>query len=627
MAEITKLNISELDFDTIKTNLKDYFNSQTEFTDHNFGGSAISVLLDILSYNTYYNAYYLNMLASESFLDSAQLRDSVVTKASMLGYTPKSARGAKANVAITITPVGDPPSSITIDKDTQFTSTVNGTSYTFCTSNSHTIVPSGSPVTYTASGVELTQGVPLTFKYTVNTSNTEQKFILPNANTDTDTLSVTIQESATDTNTSVYTLASDITTVNSTSNVYFMSEYTGGQFRVEFGDGILGRKPVTGNIILLKSLVTEGSDVNGANSFSAAGSVGGFTEVSVATSNSALGGADKETIEGIKFNAPKTFETQNRAVTTDDYKKIVEAEVSGLDSVTVWGGQDHSTPQFGKVYISAKPTGATALSAGQKTLISSAVSTYNMVAITPTVVDPDIVDLIFSTTIKFDSRLTSKSSGIIADQVIDTIQSYKTNSLLKFGSIFRYSTLSTLIDKTETSILNNLTTLTAKKGIIPSTTTADSYTIYFNNKIYNPSTTYEGAVTSTAFSYTDSAGITYSTCYLDDMNGVMRIYYDSGGTKVIISSDAGTVDYITGTIILTSFKPNSYVGSSLSFTFTPAQNDLIPVRNQLFEIANTNITITMQDDAGTGTVTTSSSVTGATSSITVGTANGSTTTY
>ena len=626
MAEITKLNISELDFDTIKTNLKDYFNSQTEFTDHNFGGSAISVLLDILSYNTYYNAYYLNMLASESFLDSAQLRDSVVTKASMLGYTPRSARGAKANVAITITPSGS-PASITVDKDTQFTSTVNGTSYTFCTSNSHTIVPSGSPVTYTASGVELTQGVPLTFKYTVNTSNTEQKFILPNANTDTDTLSVTIQESATDTNTSVYTLASDITTVNSTSNVYFMSEYTGGQFRVEFGDGILGRKPVTGNIILLKSLVTEGSDVNGANSFSAAGSVGGFTEVSVATSNAALGGADKETIEGIKFNAPKTFETQNRAVTTDDYKKIVEAEVSGLDSVTVWGGQDHSTPQFGKVYISAKPTGATALSAGQKTLISSAVSTYNMVAITPTVVDPDIVDLIFSTTIKFDSRLTSKSSGIIADQVIDTIQSYKTDTLLKFGSIFRYSTLSTLIDKTETSILNNLTTLTAKKGIIPSTTTADSYTIYFNNKIYNPSTTYEGAVTSTAFSFTDPAGITYSTCYLDDMNGIMRIYYDSGGTKVIIESEAGTVDYITGTVILTSFKPNSYVGSSLSFTFTPAQNDLIPVRNQLFEIANTNITITMQDDAGTGTVTTSSSVTGATSSITVGTANGSTTTY
>ena len=237
MAEISKLNITELDFDTIKANLKDYFNSQTEFTDHNFGGSAISVLLDILAYNTHYNAYYMNMLASESFLDSAQLRDSVVSKASMLGYIPGSSTGAKANVSITITP-GTSPASITIDKYTQFVSTVNGTAYTFCTANSHTITPNNG--VYTASGVELTQGIPLTFKYTVDTANTDQRFLLQNANTDTDTLVVTIQESSVDTNTSVYAKATDITTVNSSSNVFFMSEYSDGQFRVEFGDGILG---------------------------------------------------------------------------------------------------------------------------------------------------------------------------------------------------------------------------------------------------------------------------------------------------------------------------------------------------------------------------------------------------
>ena len=227
MAEITKLNITELDFDAIKNNLKDYFASQSEFSDHDFDGSAISVMLDVLSYNTYYNGYYINMLASEAFLDSAQLRDSVVAKASMLGYTPRSSRGAKANVAITVTP-GDSPATITIDKNTQFTSTVNGTSYIFCTSNSHTITPANG--VYTASGVELTQGVPVTFRYTANTANTEQKFLLPNENTDTDSLTVTIQESATDTNTAVYTLATDITTVNSTSNVYFLSEDTSGQF-------------------------------------------------------------------------------------------------------------------------------------------------------------------------------------------------------------------------------------------------------------------------------------------------------------------------------------------------------------------------------------------------------------
>ena len=620
MAEIAKLNIAELDFDSIKNNLKDYFASQAEFTDHDFGGSAISVMLDILAYNTYYNAYYVNMLASESFLDSAQLRDSVVSKASMLGYTPKSSIGAKANVSITVTPA-DAPATITIDKYTQFSSTVNGTSYTFCTSDSTTVTPVNG--VYTASGVKLAQGIPLTFRYTANTANTEQKFLLPNANTDMDTLTVTIQESASDTNTSVYTKATDITTINSTSNVYFVNEHTNGQFRVQFGDGTLGRKPTTGNIVLLKALVAEGADVNGANTFSASGTVGGYSTVSVAVTNAAAGGSDRETLESIKFNAPKTYETQNRAVTTDDYKKIVEGNVSGLDSVSVWGGQDHSTPTFGKVFVSAKPTGATSLSAAQITSIKEAVSSYNMVAITPEVVDPDIVDLIFDTTVKYDSRLTTLSSGAVAASVIDTMQTYKTNNLLKFGSIFRYSALSTDIDKTESSIISNLTTITAKKGITPSTTTADSYTISFNNAIYNPSTTYEGAVTSSAFAYTDSTGTAYSTCYLDDKNGVFRIFYLSGADKVILSETAGTVTYSNGYISITSFKPDSFSGSTIDFTITPATNDLVPVRNQIFEIANTNITVTMQDDAGTGTSTTETT----TSSTTTGTSTGSTTTY
>jgi len=618
MAEITKLNITELDFDTIKTNLKDYFASQSEFTDHDFDGSAISVMMDVLAYNTHYNAYYMNMLASEAFLDSAQLRDSVVAKARMLGYTPRSSVGSKANVAVTITP-NDSPATITIDKHTQFTSTINGTSYVFCTANSHTItVDDGN---YIASGVTLSQGIPITFRYTANTANTEQKFLLPNANTDVETLTVTIQESSADTNTAVYTKATDITAVNATSNVYFLSEDTSGQFCVDFGDGVLGRKPITGNIVLLSALVTEGEDVNGANTFSAAGSVGGYSvsSVAVATSNSAIGGMSKETIDQIKFNAPKNFETQNRAVTTDDYKSIIERDVAGLDSVSVWGGQDHSTPQYGTVYISAKPTGASTLSLAQIAAIKEAVSSYNVLAIVPEIVDPDIIDLNLAITVKYDSRLTTLSSGAVAEKVVQTVNDYKTNNLLKFGSIFRYSLLSTNIDKTETSIINNLTTITAKKGIVPSTTTKDSYTVSFNNPIYNESVTYEGAVTSTAFSYTDASGNVHATCYFDDLNGTIRIYYLSGSDKVLVSNTAGTVTYSNGHIAITSFKPNSYVGSKINFTMKPSINDLIPIRNQMFEIANTNITVTMQDDAGTGTTVTSTSSTGTVSSTTTGT--------
>jgi|TARA_R110000737_G_scaffold20899_4_gene39268 hypothetical protein len=620
MAEIQKLNIAELDFDSIKNNLKDYFGSQSEFSDHDFGGSAISVMLDILAYNTYYNAYYVNMLASESFLDSAQLRDSVVSKASMLGYTPQSSTGAKANVQISVTP-DDSPATITIDKFTQFTSTVNGTSYVFCTSGSSTVVANAGA--YVASGVELTQGIPLTFRYTANTANTDQKFLLPNANTDTDTLTVTIQESVSDTNASAYSQATDITTINSTSNIYFLSESTDGQFRVEFGDGVLGRKPVTGNIVLLEALISEGNEVNGANTFSASGTVGGYSTVSVTTSNASSGGSNKETIESIKFNAPKTYETQNRAVTTDDYKKIVESAVSGLDSVSVWGGQDNTTPAYGKVFISAKPTGATSLSTSQITEIKSAVSSYNMVSVTPEVVDPDIIDLIFTTTVKYDSRLTSLSSGAVAELVIDTIQDYKTNNLLKFGASFRYSTLSTLIDDSETSVISNLTTLTAKKGLEPSITANNAYTISFNNPIFNPSTSYEGAVTSTAFAFTDAAGTSYTSCFIDDLNGTLRIFYLSGADKILLSNTAGTVSYANGNISISSFKPDSYVGSTLDFTITPAQNDLTPIRDQIFEIANTNITITMQDDQSTGTT----SSTDTTASTTTGTTTGSSTTY
>jgi len=560
------------------------------------------------------------MLASESFLDSAQLRDSVVSKASMLGYTPQSSTGAKANVQISVTP-DDSPATITIDKFTQFTSTVNGTSYVFCTSGSSTVVANAGA--YVASGVELTQGIPLTFRYTANTANTDQKFLLPNANTDTDTLTVTIQESVSDTNASAYSQATDITTINSTSNIYFLSESTDGQFRVEFGDGVLGRKPVTGNIVLLEALISEGNEVNGANTFSASGTVGGYSTVSVTTSNASSGGSNKETIESIKFNAPKTYETQNRAVTTDDYKKIVESAVSGLDSVSVWGGQDNTTPAYGKVFISAKPTGATSLSTSQITEIKSAVSSYNMVSVTPEVVDPDIIDLIFTTTVKYDSRLTSLSSGAVAELVIDTIQDYKTNNLLKFGASFRYSTLSTLIDDSETSVISNLTTLTAKKGLEPSITANNAYTISFNNPIFNPSTTYEGAVTSTAFAFTDAAGTSYTSCFIDDLNGTLRIFYLSGADKILLSNTAGTVSYANGNISISSFKPDSYVGSTLDFTITPAQNDLTPIRDQIFEIANTNITITMQDDQSTGTT----SSTDTTASTTTGTTTGSSTTY
>ena len=304
-----KLNISELDFEKIKDNLVGFMSNQSEFVGYNFKGSSFDVLLDILAYNTHYNAYYANMVANEMFLDSATLRNSVVARAKHLGYVPRSARGSKASVTLEITPTGE-PAVISVSKNTQFQADVDGISYIWCTSNSHSVNINANGI-YTVSTVELSQGIPVTFRYTANTGDVDQKFLLPNANTDTDSLTVVVQTSDTDTESYTYSLANDITTVNATSKIYFLTENEDGKYEIEFGDGVLGKNLANGNIVILSSLICDADATNGAKSFSVVSDVGGFANVKVVTTSSAGGGQIPEDIEGIKFNAPKNYVAQN----------------------------------------------------------------------------------------------------------------------------------------------------------------------------------------------------------------------------------------------------------------------------------------------------------------------------
>lgn len=598
----SRLSVSELDFDTIKQNLKDYMGAQSEFSDYDFDGSALSVIVDLLSYNTHMNAFYMNMLASEAFLDSAQLRNSAIKKASQLGYTPSSTSGSKAYANVVIYPT-DSPSTVTIDKHTQFTSTVNGISYTFVTSEATTVTPSGT--NYTANNVELTQGIPLTHQYTVNTSNTDQKFILPNANTDTSQLTVVIQESSTNTNTSVYTLASDITTVNATSNVYFLYESNDYKYEVQFGDSNLGRKLSDGNIVKLTSVISDGNTTNGANTFSAVGTVGGYANVNINTMNAAAGGSDRESVESIKFAAPKHYEAQNRCVTANDYHRIITNEYSGLDSVTIWGGQENDPPAYGKVYIAVKPTGVEALSTSQKSALKDLIKNRNMVAITPIVVDPDKTYMVIDSTIKFDYRKTQNSAAIIANTVSNTVSTYINTDLAKFETTFRHSQLSRLIDESETSITNNNTTVKLKKIVDDvSLTDAADYTVNFNNAIYHPHTTYDGAITSTDFTYADANGTSYSTCYLDDSDASLRVFRYVTGEKTTVSANVGSVTYANGQIKLTSFAPTALdSANTFALTISPSSNDVTPVRDQLLTANTSEITITTESDITTTTTT------------------------
>ena len=604
----SKLKVSELDFEQIKSNLKNFLGDQNELADYNFDGSAMSVLLDLLAYNTHYNAFYLNMIVNEMFLDTATLRNSVVSRAKHLGYTPVSVRGAKAYVDLTITPANT-PSTIVIEKDTKFNATVNGISYTFSTSNSATINVNSNGI-YSAANVELQQGIQITHRYTANTQDPDQKFTLPNANTDTSTLVVQVQTSATSSNLWTYSVANDTTTINATANVYFLEEDTDSKYRVYFGDGTTGRALTSGNIILLKSLIADATAPNGAKSFTPTSTVGGYSNVTVSTISAASGGADRDSISNIKFNAPKNYQAQNRAVTINDYIRLVQRDYSDAESVIAWGGEENTPPVYGKVYMAIKPASGLKLSATTKESIKNNIlGKRNVVSISTEIQDPDYLYLTFNSTVKYDSSQTSNTAATIADLVSNTVYTYGQDNLKGFANEFRYSPLVKKIDESETSIESSLSTVKLKRVFVPTLNVSSSYTLDYFNEIFHPYTDYVDSITSTEFAHYDADDNLQTTCNLQDANGVLQVYRTTGSTRIIVANNVGTVTYGSGSVNLAGFRPIS-IGdgtANLSVTVALASSDVVPVRDQILLITNNNITVSMKDTYGTGTSTTQGS--------------------
>ena len=617
----SKLKVSELDFDAIKTNLKNFLGDQNELADYNFDGSAMSVLMDLLAYNTHYNAFYLNMVVNEMFLDTASLRNSVVSRAKHLGYTPVSVRGAKAYVDLTITPANT-PSTITVAKDTQFNATVNGISYIFSTSNSATVNINSNGI-YTTANVELQQGVQLTHRYSANVSDPDQKFTLPNANTDTSSLVVQIQTSASSSNLYTYSVANDTTTINSSANVYFLEEDTDSKYRVYFGDGTIGRALTTGNIIVLKSLISDAGAPNGAKTFTPTGTVGGYSNVAVTTTSAAAGGADRDSISNIKFNAPKNYQAQNRAVTINDYIRLVQRDYPAAESVIAWGGEENDPPVYGKVYMAIKPTSGLQLSVTTKNSIKNDIlGKRNVVSISTEIQDPDYLYLSFNSTVKYDSSKTSNTAATISDLVSNTVYNYGVDNLKGFANEFRYSPLVKKIDESETSIESSLSTVKLRRVIVPALNVSTSYTLSYSNEIFHPYNEYVDAVTSTEFSHYDENNTLQTPCNIQDSNGVLQVYRTTGITRVVVANNVGTVTYGSGVVALAGFKPITITDgtANLSITVALASSDVAPVREQILLITNNNITVSMVDTYGTGTSTTgsSSSVSGSTAGGTSG---------
>ena len=613
-----KLTVSDLDFDNVKSNLKTFLQSQSEFQDYDFEGSGFAVLLDLLAYNTHYLGFNANMLANEMYLDSADIRKNIVSLAKMLGYTPTSAKAPTANIDITIN--NGTGATVTMTKGTVFTSTIGGTSYQFVTNAETTISPLEG--VYKFSSVPIFEGTLTTFKYTVDSTDPDQKFIIPNVNADTTTLKVTVQNSSSDTTTQVYSKATGIVSLTSTSKVYFLQESDDGKFEIYFGDGIVGKSLTDGNIVILEYIVTNKTSANGASSFALSGAIGGFSNVSIVTTSNAQGGSEPQTKESVRFNAPLQYTAQDRAVTTSDYETKILELYPNAQAVSAWGGEDEETPIYGTVKISIKAASGSTLTNATKLDLVTQLKKFNVASVVPEIVDPETTSILLTSAVKYNSNNTTKTSDTLRSNIITTLTNFNTNNLQKFDEVFRYSKVSKAIDDTDTSILSNITTLKIRKEFTPTLNSSTLYNVYFRNALYNPHSGHNsaagGILESTGFKVD---GDTTNEMFLDDDGqGNVRRYYIVSGVRTYANNTQGTINYSSGQVTLNSLNIASIsnirgsASTVVELTVKPNSNDVVPVRNQILEIdtANSSITVTADSfvggsaDAGVGYTTTSS---------------------
>ena len=480
----TNTQVVNLDFDTLKGSFISFLQSQSAFKDYNFEGSTLNTLVDLLTYNTQYNAYYLNMVANEMFLDSAVQRSSVVSQAKVLNYTPKSAIAPTATVDVIFNSVG--VSSLTLPAYLNFGSAaINGVNYTFVNPDSYTVNVVNNTATF--KNVSIKQGVHATYNFTVNsTTNPTYTFKIPDTAIDTTTLKVVVQASSSNSSYDIYNQAVDYLLLDSTSKVYFLEEALDGNYQLSFGDGIIGKQLQDGNIVGVSYLSTEGTSGAGANSFVLMNTVSGYAPSSVNSVTPASQGGDKESIDSIKFQAPKTYAAQGRAVTTEDYITAIQQNKLGFsfDAVNVWGGQDNDPPVYGQIFVCLKPAGSYVLTETQKQLIiQNIIRPISVVTVEPTILDPDYNYVKINTKVVYDPKKTVASANQISSVVASTISNFGLSTLNTFNSTFSSSKLTTDIQASDPSIITNEISIQLQKKFNPSLTNITTYKLYFGTEL------------------------------------------------------------------------------------------------------------------------------------------------
>jgi len=600
----SNLNVTELDFADIKQNLKNFLKQQNEFNDYDFEGSGLSVLLDVLAYNTHYNALNAHYSLNESFLDSAQIRGNVVTRAKLLGYVPRSVLAPRAQVNLVVDvsgEVGVKPSVLSLPRGTKLNTVVEGEEFQYVVLETQQTNLVGN--TYTFSNAVIAEGTVRTLKYRVDNDIENQKFQLSDLNADTSSLRVRVQENEESTGFDIYTKFESLKNVDASSKVYYLQENASEYYEVFFGDGVTGFKPSNNNVVTLDYIITEGVESNGANTFSMVDNIGGFSNVTVTTAVNASGGADQETLESIRFNAPLTFTTQNRAVTSEDYAAIIKKEFSNIDSISTWGGEDNDPPDYGRVYIAIKPLLSETLSAAEKTDITGAIlKGKNVVSITPQIVDPNFTYLEIDAAFKYNPNLTDRSSVELQSVVRDTISDYNFNNLNKFDGVFRHSQLTRAIDSSDPAVLNTVVRPRMFQYITPTVDTNNNVELQNHIKtfvapFYQSGQSTKFILTSTPFGLATAPSTEHffgDEPIAGSTNRKVIIYKVVGQQNVTVISDAGLIEPELGKITLNNFRPNDT--TKIRITLIPNSLDLAPKRDQLISIDNAFVTITPQID-------------------------------
>jgi len=592
----SQLNITELDFDNIALNLKDFLKGQDQLKDYNFEGSTMSVLIDLLAYSSHISAVNTNIAGSELFLDSAQIRKNVVSRAKDLGFVPSSETGATALVDLTVSSVrngdGSIPTSgdMTLNRGSIYQTVYDGSTYDFVVTES--VKPSQNGNEFRYSNVGLTQGTYANDTFVFDTQMSNPKFVLSNARVDKQHIQISVNSGGTS---STYTLSTGISNITTTSKVFYEQENEDGYREIYFGDGVLGAALKDGDIITVTYIVVDDYHANGAQTFTPVNGINGFSNISVLTSSKAAGGSEKESIDSIKFKATKFYTSQNRLVTLNDYKAKVSEYYPNADAVAVWGGEDNNPPEYGKVFIALKPKNADYLSEVEQKQVVQKLNALNMLTVRPTIVNPEIIKILISTTFKYNPAGTTLSKGELESIITNAINTFDASNLSNFDSIFRHSNLVKSIDEANDSILSNITNLRLRKSQKVSTDQSKGVTVDFGNGFYNPVAGYAteigGIIVTTGFKV---SGDTVNTQYFDDDGkGNLRRFYLSGATRIYLDNSAGTVEYSTGKISINNifFTSTEKTDSTIDFTIIPASFDVVASRGNLVDIDQQMISV------------------------------------